>query len=101
MQDKLDSIQNNYDKLNKLEQAKILEEITSAIASYVRYENKDNDAKDGLFDTLNDIAESIQEDFEELVGISNDKKKLYKSTKIFTLLLNINVNTVEKKLKNT
>ena len=80
MQDKLNSIQNSYNKLNKLEQVKILEEIKSAIASYVRYENNDKNATGRIFDVLSDTAESVQEDFEELVGISNDKKNLYKSS---------------------
>ena len=75
----------------------MLEEITSAIASYVRYENNDNDATDGIFNTLSDIAESIQKDFEELVAIFNDKKTFISAlTKIFTLLLNTNFSTVEK-----
>ena len=102
IQDKLDSIYNSYDKLNKLEQAKILEEITAAIASYVRYENNDNDATDRTFEALSDIAKSVQENFEKLVGISNDKKTFIRAmTKIFTLLLNTNVNTIEKIKKNT
>ena len=41
---------------------------------------------------LSEIADSVQEEFEELVGISSDKRSFIKGlTKIFTLLLNTNV----------
>ena len=51
-----------------------------------------------------EIAESVQEDFEELVGISNDKMNFIRAlTKIFMLLLcyflNTNVNTADKTKK--
>ena len=76
IQEKLDSIQNCFRNLGEAQQAEILKEITAAIASYVRSENNENDATDGIFDTLGEIAESVQEKFKALVGISNDKKTL-------------------------
>ena len=46
---------------------------------------------------LSEIANSVQEEFEELVEISSDKRHFIKVlTKIFTLLLNTNVSSVEK-----
>ena len=46
---------------------------------------------------LTKIAEYVQEDFEELVGISNDKKHFIRAlTEIFTLLLNTKVDIVDK-----
>ena len=48
------------------------------------------------FDVLGEIADSVQEDFEELVGISSVKKHFIRAlTKIFTLLLNTKVDIVE------
>ena len=76
MQENLDSIQNRFGNLNKIAQAKILEEITATAAALVRSEKNDDDVTDGIFDTLGDTAESVQEDFEELVGISDEKKPL-------------------------
>ena len=76
MQENLDSIQNRFGNLNKIAQAKILEEITATTAALVRSEKNDDDVTDGIFDTLGDTAESVQEDFEELVGISDEKKPL-------------------------
>ena len=76
MQENLDSIQNRFGNLNKIAQAKILEEITATAAALVRSEKNDDDVTDGIFDTLGDTAESVQEDFEELVGICDEKKPL-------------------------
>ena len=97
IQDQIDSIQKIFVNLDRIEETKILEEITAAIAEHVIYENNYNDATDGIFDALGGIAESIEKDFEELVGTSNDKRVFIRSlTKIFPLLLNTNANTAEK-----
>ena len=73
IQKNLDIIQHSFHQLDESSQTKKLEEINAAIAAFVRSENNDNDAIDGIFITLAEIAESVQEDFEELVGISNGK----------------------------
>ena len=97
IQENLDIIQHSLHKLDKCLQAKILEEIIAAIDAFVRSENNDNDATGGIFDTLGKITESVQKDFEELVRISNDKKAFVRAlAKIFMLLLNTNVDTVDK-----
>ena len=50
-----------------------------------------------MFDILSEIAESVQEDFEELIGISNDKKHFIRPlTNVFTLLPNTNIDTINK-----
>ena len=83
---KFDIIQNSSHKRHESSQAKILEEITAAIAAFVRYENRNNNVTDGFFDTLGEISESVQKDFDKLVGISNDKKTFVRApAKIFTL----------------
>ena len=74
IQESLDIIQNSFYKLDESSQAKILEKITVAIAAFVRSENNDSDATDGIFDTLGEITECVPGDFEELIGISSDKK---------------------------
>ena len=96
IQENLDIIQHSLHKLDERSQAKILEEITGAIAAFVRSENNDSDATGGIFDTLSEIAESLQEDFAELIGISNNKKTFVRAlAKIFTFFLNTNVDTVD------
>ena len=96
-QEKIESLGNNYSKLNTLESVQLFEEITRAISEHVTFENKNRDSTDGIFDVLSKIADSVQEDFEELVGISSNKKHFIRAlTKIFTLLLNTKVDTVEK-----
>ena len=97
MQKNLDIIQHSFHKLDESSQVKILEEITAAIAAFVRSENNNNDATDGIFYTLGETAESSQEDFEQMVRISNDKKTFVRAlAKMFTLLLNTKVGTVNK-----
>ena len=55
------------------------------------------DQIDGRFNLLSDLAESAQEEFEELIGKDSDKKKFIKAfTKILALLLNTNVSGAEK-----
>ena len=90
----LDIIQNSFHKLDESSLAKILEKITAVMAAFVRSKKNDNNAKDRIFDIFGEIGESTQEDFKEVVGISNDKKAFVRAlAKIFLLLLNTNVNT--------
>ena len=80
-----------------LEDAQLFEEKTRAISEHVTFENENRDSTDGIFDVLGETADFVQEDFEELVEISSDKKHVIRAlTKIFTLLLNTKVDTVEK-----
>ena len=79
----------------KLEVAQLFEEI--AISEHVTFEDENRDSTDGVFDVLGEIADSLQEDFEELLGISSNEKHFIRAlTKIFTLLLNTKVDTVDK-----
>ena len=97
IQQNLDILQNSLHKLDESSQTKLLKDITAAIAAFVRSIKKVSDATEGIFDTSGEIAESVQEGFEELVGISNGKKTFLRTpAKILTLLLNINVDTVDK-----
>ena len=88
--------------MHTLEIAELFEEITRAISEHVTFENEIRDSTDGIFDVPGEIVDSVHEDFEELVGITSDKKHFMRAlTKIFTLLLNTKVDTVEKIKKNT
>ena len=56
-----------------------------------------NASTDGAFYFLKGTAESVQEDFDELIDLSSDKKRFLKALpKIFALLLNTNVSNIEK-----
>ena len=48
IQETLESMQNSFGRLDKIEQVRILEKITTAIAAHVRYENNDDDEADGI-----------------------------------------------------
>ena len=57
---KIEVLQNSYSKPLTLENEELFEEITRAISEH-------RDSTDGIFDVLGEIADSVQEDFEELV----------------------------------
>ena len=70
-------------------QAELLAKITDEIEQFVREENGSSDATDGAFDVLSNLVKSVQEDFEELIDADSVKK-------IYKLLINTNVNTIDK-----
>ena len=95
--EKIEILEDSYSKLYNLENAQLFEEITRLISEHVKFEDEGKDSTGGLLNVLSDIADSVRKEFEELVGISNDKRHyITVLTKIFTLLLNTNVDTVEK-----
>ena len=78
-------------------QVALLAKITNEIKQLIREENGKSDTKDSAFDVLSEVAESLQEDFEELIEADSNKKIFMKVlSKIFELLLNANVNTIDK-----
>ena len=54
----------------------MLAKITNQIQQFIRQENNNSYSKDGAFDLLSDLAESVQEDFDELIDVDSDKKSL-------------------------
>ena len=75
---------------------RIFEVIHKEIGEYLTREI-DNDSTDGVFDFLKNLTNRLQEDFDELIGDDNDKKRFVKAlTRIFALLLNTKVDTTDK-----
>ena len=58
------------------EQAELLVKITDQIQQFIRQENNNSDSTDSAFDFLIDLAESVQENFDEFIDVSSDKKSL-------------------------
>ena len=78
-------------------QVALLAKITNEIKQLIREENGKSDTTDSGFDVLSEVAESLQEEFEELIEADSNKKIFMKVlSKIFELLLNANVNTIDK-----
>ena len=74
----------------------IFEEIHKEIREYLT-EEIDIDSTDGVFDFLENLTNRPQEDFDELIGKDNNKKRFVKAlTRIFALLLNTKVDTTDK-----
>lgn len=63
-------------------------------------EQVESDAEDGLFRIIENVTSRLQEDYDKLLGDSTDKKRFIKFlTRVFALLLNARVDTVDK-IKN-
>ena len=57
----------------------------------------EGDSTDRVFNFLENLMDRLQEDFDEIIGEDNDKKRFIKSGMgIFALLLNTKVDTVNK-----
>ena len=76
--------------------SRIFEEIHKEIREYLT-EQIDTDSTDGVFYFLENLTNHLQENFDELIGEDNDKKRFIKAlTRIFALLLNTKVDTTDK-----
>ena len=76
--------------------------ITYELEENLLEEQVESDAEDGLFSIVESVTNRLQEDYDELIGDDTDKKRFIKSlTRVFALLLNTKVNTVDKIKKNT
>ena len=65
--EKIEKPQSSYSQLYLLENAQLSEEITKAISEHVKAD--DEDTTDRVFDVLSEIADSVQEEIEDLIGI--------------------------------
>ena len=75
----------------------ILEEINRELEAYLARECNDQDLKDGVFDLLSSISDSVQEEFDKLISGDSDKKHFLQAlSRIFALLLNTKIQKAEK-----
>ena len=75
----------------------IFDNITNELEEYLLEEQGESDAEDGLFSIVESVTSKLQEDYDELIGNNTDKKRFIKSlTRVFALLLNTKVDTVDK-----
>ena len=96
-QEKIDEIFFAFTQANKATQARLLEEINKEIEAFLSKKNNDTDSTNGIFDFLNKMSESVQEEFNELLSGDSDKKRFVRApSKIFALLLKTKVDTAEK-----
>ena len=75
----------------------IFEEISRELEEFLLRESDNANWTDGVFESLAEISNQVQEEFAKLLGEDTDKKRFLKwLTKIFALLLNTKVNTTTK-----
>ena len=85
------------DNRDKTAGAELLEKINKELEVFLSTETNEADKTDWIFDLLRDLSDSVQEEFEELVAGSSDKKRFIRAlSRIFALLLNTKVDTTKK-----
>ena len=71
--------------------------ITYELEEHLLEEQVESDAEDGLFSIVESVTNRLQEDYDKLIGDDTDEKRFIKSlTRVFALLLDTKVNTVDK-----
>ena len=87
----------NYYRSDTKDQVWLFEEINKELEAFLTKETNDNEATDGIFHFLSTISDSVQEEFDKVVSGDSHKKRFLKAlSRIFALLLNTKVDTVEK-----
>ena len=75
----------------------IFEEINKELEEYLLGKSIDTDSTDGVFEFLESLTKSIKTGFDEVIGQDSVKKRLIRAlTRVFALLLNTKVDTVDK-----
>ena len=75
----------------------IFEEINKRLEEYLLEKSIDTDSTGSVFDFLERLSNQVQENFDELIWEDTDKKRFIEAlTRIFALLPNTKVDTVEK-----
>lgn len=96
LREKIDDIYEDLKNVSHDAQAKLLAKIKDEIEQFIRQENESAYSTGSSFDLLSKLTESVQDVFEELLDAHRDKKIYDSAIKIFALLLNKNVNSIEK-----
>lgn len=94
-----ESLFNNIEinEIIEFDRCLILEEITSKLEEHLKEESSDTNATDGVFDAITALSSEVREEFEDLLGGDDNKKRVLKSrSKIFSSLLNAKVSTADK-----
>ena len=74
----------------------ILDNTTFQLEEYL-LKKVEGEAEDGLLNIAGSLANKIQEDYDKLIGEDTDEKRFIKSiTRVYALLLNTKVDTVDK-----
>ena len=96
-QEKIDELFQIFTNADKESQAQLFGEINKEFESFLSKENNDKDSTDGILDFLDQISDSVQEEFDKLLSGDSDKKRFVRAlSKRLALLLNTKVDTVEK-----
>ena len=67
----------NNTQVNKATQAQLFEEINKEIEAFLSKENNNTDSIDSIFDFLNQISDSVPEEFDELLKVTSATKLFF------------------------
>ena len=81
----------------KIDAPSLFQEIERELKSYILEEQLEGDSTDGPIQLTENVTNKIQEDFDDIIGDSIEKKNFIKSlTRTFAILLNTKIDSVEK-----
>ena len=81
----------------KIDTPFLFDNIRKELEEYLLKEQVESDATHGPFSIVESVTNRLQEDFDALISEDTDKKCFIKSlTRVFALLLNAKVDTVDK-----
>ena len=90
---------NNNDQKNEIEidSTYLFQEIERQLSEYLLEEKGEGDSTDGAFSFIENLTNKLQAEFDETIGEDGDRRHFIKSlTRIFAILLNTKVNSVDK-----
>ena len=76
-QEKIGQIFFTFTQVNKATQAQLFEEINKEIEAFLSKENNNTDSIDSIFDFLNQISDSVPEEFDELLKVTSATKLFF------------------------
>ena len=75
----------------------LFQEIERQLSEYLLDEKGEGDSTDGVFPFIENLTNNLQTEFDESMGEDGQKRHFIRSlTKIFAILLNTRVDTVDK-----
>ena len=89
----------NINKKHEIEVDAIFmfQEIEKQLSEILLEEKGEKDSTDGAFSFIENLTNNIQTEFDKIIGESGEKKQFIRSlTRIFAILLNTKVDSVEK-----
>lgn len=77
----------------------LFEEIETELSNFITDESSPEDETDRAIEIIKNIVDNVRSEIENFVEIEDLKKFLHVLTKVFTLMLNVKVDNIDKIIK--